>query len=172
MAGISRTFVPSLAILLSCSAAASAAPVAATKNANGHATILKSLSLVKQSDLEFGELIVNGAGTSVINPLAGTMTTAGPITIVGTTAHPAVFTATGSKNSVVLIRLPQNPVTLTRVGGGGTMTVSNWTLDGATNRKVPLSSAFNFSVGGTLNVGAGQADGDYVGTFTVTVQYP
>lgn len=52
------------------------------------------------------------------------------------------------------------------------MTVSNWTLDGATNRKVPLSSAFNFSVGGTLNVGAGQADGDYVGTFTVTVQYP
>lgn len=160
-----------LAPLLS-TAAASAAPVAATQNASGKASILKSLSVLKQADLDFGELVVTGAGTAVIDPVSGALTTTGPITKIGATAHPATFTATGSKNSVVNIRLPSSAITLTRVGGGGTMTVSNWTLDGKTNRKFPLNSAFNFNVGGTLNIAAGQADGTYAGTFTVTVQYP
>lgn len=160
-----------LASLLSA-AAASAAPVGATQNASGKASILKSLSVLKQADLDFGELVVTGAGTAVIDPVSGALTTTGPITTIGTTAHPATFTATGSKNSVVNIKLPSSAITLTRVGGGGTMTVSNWTLDGKTNRKFPLNSAFNFNVGGTLNVAAGQADGTYTGTFTVTLQYP
>ena len=92
--------------------------------------------------------------------------------MLGTSAHVATFLATGSKNSVVHIRIPTSPITLTRVGGGGTMTVSNWTLDGSANRKVPLSSTFSFAVGATLNVAAAQPEGDYTGTFNVTVQYP
>lgn len=151
---------------------AAAAPVAANKNDAGKATILKSLSIVNKTTLDFGELVVASAGTAVIDPVSGAVTTTGTITPVGTTAHPATFTATGSKNSVVNIKIPTAAITLTRVGGGGTMTVSNWTLDGKTNRKVPLNSAFDFNVGATLNVGAGQLDGDYLGTFTVTVQYP
>lgn len=153
-------------------AAAAAAPVAASKDDAGKATILKSLSVVKKSDLDFGELVVASAGTAVLDPVSGAVSTTGTITPVGTTAHPATFTATGSKNSVVNIKIPTAAVTLTRVGGGGTMTVSNWTLDGKNIRKFPLNSAFDFNVAGTLNVGAGQPDGDYVGTFTVTVQYP
>ena len=151
---------------------AAAAPVAATKNATATASILKSLSILKKADLDFGELVVTTAGTAVIDPVSGAVTTTGTIVPVGTAGHPATFTATGSKNSVVNIRIPSSAVTLTRVGGGGTMTVSNWTLDGKPNRKFPLNSAFNFNVGGTLNVGTNQADGTYTGTFTVTVQYP
>lgn len=149
-----------------------AAPVPATRNASGQATLLKSLSLVKIADLDFGELVVTGAGTAVIDPVSATMATTGPVIMVGPAAHPATFTATGSKNSVVNIKIPTAAVTLTRLGGGGTMTVSNWTLDGKTNRKIPLNSAFSFNVGGTLNIGSGQPDGTYSGTFTVTVQYP
>lgn len=160
-----------LTLLLFASPAA-ASPVAATKNAGGTATVLKSLSLLKVADLEFGEIVVAGAGTAVINPVSGALTTTGPLTPTGAAVHPATFTATGSRNSVVNIRLPNAAVTLTRVGGGGTMTVSNWTLDGNSNRKIPLNSAFNFNVGGTLNVGTAQPDGTYTGTFTVTVQYP
>jgi hypothetical protein len=52
------------------------------------------------------------------------------------------------------------------------MTVSNWSLDGPANRKVPLNNSFNFNVAGTLNVGAAQPNGTYVGTFAVTVEYP
>jgi hypothetical protein len=91
---------------------------------------------------------------------------------VGSVATRALFTATGSRNSVVLIRVPNNPVTLTRVGGTETMIVSNWTLDGAKNRRMPLGSGFDFGVGATVTVNAGQAEGTYLGTFEVTVQYP
>jgi hypothetical protein len=34
------------------------------------------------------------------------------------------------------------------------------------------STSFDFRVGGTLTIAANQAAGDYVGTFTVTAQYP
>jgi len=167
-----RLLAASAGFALLLGSPATATPVAAAKDAGGAATILKSLSLLKISDLEFGEIVVAGAGTAVINPVSGAITTTGPLTLIGTAAHPATFKATGSRNSVVNIRLPNAAVTLTRVGGGGTMTVSNWTLDGNNNRKIPLNSAFNFNVGGTLNVGAGQPDGTYTGTFTITVQYP
>ena len=153
-------------------APAAAAPVPASKNDAGKATILKSLSVVKKADLDFGEIVTGSAGTAVIDPLGGPETTTGTNTPVGTTAHPATFTATGSKNAVVNIKIPTAAVTLTRVGGGGTMTVSNWTLDGKTNRKVPPSQTFDFAVGATLTVGANQAQGTYVGTFDVTIQYP
>jgi len=73
---------------------------------------------------------------------------------------------------VVIIHVPNSAITLNRVGGGGTMTVSNWTLDGSVNRRIPANNAFNFSIGATLNVGAAQADGVYTGSFAVTVQYP
>lgn len=157
-------------VLLSGSAAA--APVPATANASGRVTVLKSLTVLKQADLDFGKLVAAGAGTVVINPVSGAVTTTGAVAPMGASAHRALFTATGSRNSVVLIKLPKNPVTLTRVGGTETMTVSNWTLDGAANRKFPLGSAFDFGIGGTLTVGAGQVDGTYAGTFTITVQYP
>lgn len=160
------------ALWLQLPAAAAAAPVSATTNASGTATVLRPLTVVKQADLDFGPIIVAGAGTAVIDAATGNMTTTGPLTRVGTSAHRALFTTTGSRNSVVIIRIPQQPVTLTRVGGTETMTVSNWTLDGPINRRFPINQTFDFAVGGRLNVAAGQADGTYVGTFTVTVQYP
>jgi hypothetical protein len=52
------------------------------------------------------------------------------------------------------------------------MTVTNWTLDGPTNRQVAANQAFEFHVGARLNVAANQAGGTYVGTFDVTVHYP
>ena len=171
MSPLPRLLAASAALaLLLLPAAASAVPVAAS--ASGKGTVLRPLTVVKQADLDFGELVVTGAGTAVINPVSGAITTTGPVTRVGSTGHAATFTTTGSRNSIVIIHVPNSATTLTRVGGGGTMTVSNWTLDGPINRRIPLTSAFNFSVGATLNVGAAQADGVYAGTFAVTVQYP
>jgi len=148
------------------------APVGASSNASGSTVVLRPLTVVKQADLDFGPIVVAGAGTAVIDATTGNMTLTGPLTKIGTSAHRALFTTTGSRNSVVLLRIPQQPVTLTRVGGTETMTVSNWTTDGPTNRRIPANQTFDFAVGGRLNVAAGQADGTYLGTFTVTVQYP
>ena len=152
--------------------AAAPAAAAATQSAAGQVSILSPLSVLKTADLNFGDLIVSGTGTAVMDPVAGSLTTTGAVTKAGTAAHAAQFTGTGSKNSIVHIRVPTTPITVTRVGGTQTMTVSNWTLDQAANLKVPPNDIFNFAVGATLNVGAGQVAGTYTGTFQVTVQYP
>lgn len=152
--------------------ATSSASAAATQTASGQVSILSPLSVLKNADLDFGELVVTGAGTAVMDPVAGALSTTGGVTQAGTAAHPAQFTGTGSKNSIVHVRIPTTPITVTRVGGTETMTVSNWTLDQSANLKVPANDTFNFSVGGTLNVGTAQAVGTYTGTFQVTVQYP
>ena len=157
-------------MLLLCGSQAAAVP--ASTNATGTATVLHPLTVVKAADLDFGSLIVTGAGTAVVDPTTGAITKTGALTISGSAAHPAKFTTTGSRNSNVHIRLPQQPITLTRVGGTETMTVANFTTDGPTNRKIPLNQTFDFNVGATLTVAAGQAEGTYLGTFTVTVQYP
>jgi hypothetical protein len=145
---------------------------AASQSASGEVTLLSPLSVLKNADLDFGDLVVSGAGTAVVDPVAGSLTTTGGVTAAGTAAHAALFTGTGSKNSIVHVRVPTAPITITRVGGTETMTVSSWTLDGAANRRVPASDVFTFAVGATLIVGAGQTVGTYTGSFQVTVQYP
>lgn len=152
--------------------AAVPAAAAATQTTAGQVSILSPLSVLKTADLNFGDLIVSGTGTAVMDPVAGSLTTTGGVTKAGTAAHAAQFTGTGSKNSIVHIRVPTTPITVTRVGGTETMTVSSWTLDQSANLKVPPNDIFAFAVGATLNVGAGQASGIYTGTFQVTVQYP
>ena len=157
-------------LVLPLPAAGVAAPV--TRSATAEAAILSPLSVIKRADLDFGTIVVSGAGTAVVDPVSGSLTTTGSVTKAGATAHPALFTSTGSKNAVVHIRLPTNSITVTRVGGTETMTVGTWTLDGLANRKIPSNTTFDFAVGATLNVNANQVPGTYRGTFTVTVQYP
>jgi hypothetical protein len=169
---MSRLARISLAALLSLVLPAALPAAPAARTAPAEAAVLNPLGILKRADLDFGTLVVAGAGTAVIDPLTGALTPTGSIVPAGAAAHPARFTGTGSKNSVVHIRIPTTPITVTRAGGTETMTVSNWTLDGATNRKVPPGSTFDFAVGATLGVGAAQADGTYTGTFNITVQYP
>jgi hypothetical protein len=170
LSGPSRLRVLAPFATLLAPAAGSAAPV--TKGAPAEVGVLSPLSMIKRADLDFGTIVVSGAGTAVVDPVSGAETVTGPIVATGTAAHPAKFTATGSKNAVALIRLPKGPIDVTRVGGTETMSVTDWTQDGTTNRRIPVTDTFDFFVGATLNVGAAQAEGTYVGTFTVTVQYP
>ena len=163
--------VAAAALLLSAPALVRAEP--ATTNAEAGAIVLKPLSLLKVEDLDFGALFPAAtAGTATLNPNTGTVTTAGGVTLGPGPTHPALFTGAGTRKAPVLIRLPNTAATLTRVGGTETMTVSNWTTDGPTTRHINAFEAYEFRVGGRLNVGANQADGVYVGTFDVTVIYP
>jgi hypothetical protein len=168
--GLSRLRLAAALSLLLIPAAAPAVP--AIQSSTSQAAILSPLGVVKQADLDYGELVVSGAGTAIIDPVSGAMTTSATLVPVAAKYHPAKFTGTGSKNSVVHIRLPTASIALTRVGGTQTVTVSNWTLDGSSNRRIPPSNIFDFAVGATLNVAAGQVPGIYQGTFDVTVQYP
>jgi spore coat protein U-like protein len=165
-------FLRALAALL---VAAPSPLLAATPagQADAGAIVLRPLSLLKKKDLDFGTLITSAtAGTAVMDPATGTVTVTGGVTVASGASSPAIFVGAGSRNAPYQIRIPKNPVTLTRVGGTETMTASTWTLDGATNRRVGANQAFEFNVGATLAVGANQVAGTYVGTFDVTVHYP
>jgi hypothetical protein len=95
------------------------------------------------------------------------------VATVGGTPHCAQFLGAAQSNSVVNLKVPKQPVTLTRVGGTETMTATNFTLQGGLSKKVLAKlESFTFRVGATLNVAAGQVEGTYLGTFDVTVQYP
>ncbi|MFL6801226.1 MAG: DUF4402 domain-containing protein [Sphingomicrobium sp.] len=155
-------------------AAGQAAPKAAPTPARANAVMLFPLEIVKNRDLDFGNIATTAiAGTVVIDPETDTISaTGGALLVGGGTPHAAQFTGAAKGNNVVLIRIPKQPVTLTRVGGTETMTANNFTLQGLDKRAVAARVAFDFRVGATLNVSANQAEGTYVGTFDVSIQYP
>lgn len=132
-----------------------------------------SIAIAKTADLNFGTLGTSAsAGTAVINAATGAKTVTGGVINLGGTFNAAGFSvllcgAAGPKRFTVV--LPSSPVTLTG-NAGGTMTVDTFTQ----NPTGSIPSDTNppptpFTVGATLHVGANQTNGDYTGTFTVTV---
>ena len=166
------SLLPLIAALFAWASPAAAGTVTPDQNATGRAIVLRALSLLKVEDMDFGWLTVTSAGTATINPLTSAVTTTGGVLSVGGAPQAAWFVGAASRNTPVKIRIPNKPITLTRIGGTETMSLSAWTLDGPADRKTGADRAFNFKVGGTLTVAAGQADGVYQGTFDVDVQYP
>jgi hypothetical protein len=154
-------------------AAGQAAPRAAATPAQATGTLLFPLEIVKNRDLDFGNVgTTAAAGTVVINPETDTISATGGALLLGGAPHAAQFTGAAKGNNVVIIRIPKQPVTLTRVGGTQTMIADNFTLQGLDKRAVAARVAFDFRVGATLNVNANQTEGTYVGTFDVSIQYP
>ena len=158
--------------LLPLGAAAGAAPVRASSNATATVYIPSPAQVRKLQDLNFALLYVTAAGTAVVDPNTDTMSTTGGVAYAGWTPYAALFQGVAPVKGVVIIRIPKNPITITRVGGTETMTVDTWTVSGNAKRTVAAQEPFDFKVGGTLHVNANQAEGVYVGTFDVDIQYP
>ncbi len=158
--------------MLAAPAAAQSAPVPAVKNATAKVEIVSGVTVRKMRDLNFAWLSVAGAGTATIDPNNDAMTTTGGVLHAGAMPYAALFEAVSPAKAVVIIRIPRNPIIVTRVGGTQTMTVSNWTLSGDSKRNTVAHEEFTFKVGGTLTVAANQAEGLYIGNFDVEIQYP
>lgn len=173
MGPVMRLFTVLLAGLLSlvAAAAAVAAPVAAASPATGRAAIHLPGTIRLLQNLNFASLAVNGAGTATINPNTDVMTTTGGVIHVSGTPYSALFEAVAPIKTVVHIRAPKGFILVTRVGGIETMRVDNFTVSGTGSRNVIAKEPFSFTIGGRLNVNANQAEGLYVGTFIVEIQY-
>lgn len=165
---------PALFSLLAVSlvAAGSAAPIQADPKAQAQALLLKPLTLERIADMDFAMLGVTTGGTATIDPVSGAMTTSGGLLHLGGTPSPARFAGAASKQSVVNIRVPRQPVLIRRVGGTETLTVSNFTLDGQDKKALARQEAFTFAVGAQISVPAGTVEGVYEGEIDITVQYP
>ncbi|MFC7536194.1 DUF4402 domain-containing protein [Sphingomonas sp. GCM10030256] len=147
-------------------------PLAPDPRPKAQTALIHPLTVVKRNDLDFGYLGVAGAGTAVINPNTRALSVTGAVTPLGGNPIPATFIGASKSAVVVNIKIPNQPITLTRVGGTETMTVGNWTLQGQDKRTLARMESFEFSIGATLNVKANQMEGLYTGSFDVTIQYP
>ncbi len=137
---------------------------AATATATARAKILRQITLTNTSDLQFGTIVTGATASTVAISTGGARTCGAGLVCSGATTA-ADFTIGGTTGMVVTISVPAS-VTLT--SGANSMTAS---LAASAATTTLVASAGNFSVGGTLAVGANQVDGDYVGTFTATVDY-
>ena len=164
-----------LALLTAIPATASAqlsTRKSAVPRAVASTALIFPLTLVTRSNLDFGLVASTGAGTVVIDPNTSVLTTTGLVTSLGGKPRPASFVGAARSTSVVIIRIPKSPITIRRVGGTETMVVRDFTLQGQDKRTLARMEAFEFNVGATLVVAAGQVEGTYSGEFDVTVQYP
>lgn len=129
------------------------------------------LVVTKTRDLAFGTVTSTGtAGTitvpAVLNPTA--TATGGASVVNGATS--GRFSLTGEKD--LTYTLGVTPSTLTLAGpGAATMTASSWVTSPASPATLPNSGSETIYVGGTLAVGASQAQGTYAGILTLTVNY-
>ena len=159
-------------LILMLPSAAVAAPVRASPKARGQVTLVKPLTLQRVNDMDFAWLGVTTGGTATIDPVTGVLTTSGGLLPIGGTPSPARYAGAATKSTVVNIRVPKQPVLITRVGGTETLSVSNFTLDGQDKRTLAQSGSFTFAVGAQIDVPAGTVDGLYTGEIDVTIQYP
>jgi hypothetical protein len=161
-----------LAALPAVAEAQQSPPVSASPRAVAGAALIFPLTLTTRSNLDFGYVASTGAGTVVIDPNTSRLSTTGLVSSLGGNPRPATFIGAARSASVVIIRIPRQPITIRRAGGTETMVVHDFTLQGQDRRTLARMEAFEFNVGATLVVAAGQAEGTYTGEFDVTVQYP
>lgn len=157
---------------LAVAAGAARPAVAATQTGTIAAVTVKPLSIVKVKDLDFGLIASgSGAGTIIIDPTndaqSATGGANGPVAM-GNGVAAQFYTYGGPLQFVSVTR---GPLPTLSNGSGGTMTVSQLTLNGPTTRYLSSAGVLDLRVGGTLNIGANQAPGTYTGTFQITVTY-
>ena len=147
----------------------------ATATASASANIITPISIVKVTDMNFGNVAVSAtlAGTVVLAP-AGTRTTGGgggvtlPAT-VGTVAA-ASFTVSGQASYTYAITLP---VSCVITDGTHNMTVNTFTSSPSSTGTLSTGGVQTLNVGATLNVTAAQAANAYTNAtgVPVTVNY-
>jgi len=138
-------------------------------SANARVKVVKPVRITTQSDMDFGEVLTSASAGTVVLSTDGTVAgNGGAYLFDDTNAQAAAFRVSGEGLEVYNITLPTS-VTLSE-SGGGTMTLNSFNHD-ATG-VLANNGQEDFSVGATLNMGAEQVQGDYSGSFTVSVNYP
>lgn len=144
--------------------------------------VVRPLQLSKARDLDFGRIAARPtAGTVTVNPATGACTKTGAILHLGGCAS-AEFAGMGTRNQLIYVQVqnvtqltgPGAPMNMTnlQIDGGGDLAFSFFQIFGWSVYRInPTNGIFDFRVGGTLNVNANQAPGDYQGSFNVRIEY-
>lgn len=145
---------------------ASQPAAAGTGTGNAKAHIMKAITVTEQTQMNFASIFPPAGGGTVVLSLSNTVSGAG-FFFQGTPAS-GVFTAVGDPSSPAVVTC----CTSTGLTGPGGATMA---LGSFTNSSVAAgfdsSGNLSFTVGASLTVNPGQTAGDYIGQYTVTVDY-
>ncbi len=154
---------------------AGSANAAASASASANAEILSTITVVKDQDLDFGRVAVNGAGSLTVSA-DESAPAACPATLICQGARvPAKFTISGTSGAGAGASVREASINLT--SGANSMVLNAFTVFFPNGNTLALptptstSGEAQFNVGGTLAVGAAQSAGLYTGTFNVDVDY-
>lgn len=143
--------------------------------AEAGAKILAPLTVTNTAPLYFGTIVPDLAaeGTVEVSGTSSTNKTCTIVTCVTSDETLAAFTITGPRRAVVRTTRPAD-ITIANANGD-TMTVKDFTDGNGPNWSgaTPLGpqGSRDIKVGATLVVAPNQPEGDYVGTFILTVEY-
>jgi hypothetical protein len=147
----------------------------ATATAAASANVIAPISMVKNVDMNFGNIAVSvSSGGTVILVPSGTRSTGGPggvtLPVTSGTVAPASFTVSGNPSYTYAITLPG---TVTITNGSHSMTVNGFTSVPSSTGALSTGGSQNITVGATLNVSAAQSPGTYTNGagVPVTVNY-
>jgi Domain of unknown function (DUF4402) len=165
------------AALCACVTFGIAAPAAAgSQSGSAKTAVLGPVAMLNTAPLDFGGLIPNGGGQVFINAQTAARTATGVI-LSGGNPRNARFIATGTANQVVTLTLSPSPIVITN--GAASMSINQIRVSvngggpqplGPNHNLGPLG-VINFAIGGRLIVAANQAEGQYTGTFSLTMDY-
>lgn len=170
---------------LGMASAAHAAPVTAT--ATARAEIVKALTVVKDTDLDFGKIAITGAaGTVTVDPDGTVSNCDATLTCYSTTTGAKFDVTTGSAGKSLTVTLPADAVLLRAGGTAGNafdeLELSSYTTDATDNGGVynvvlvddgtgTGNGIASFSIGGTLSFDGSELEGVYTTTISVDVDY-
>lgn len=136
------------------------------------ATLVRTLAIASTTGLSFGTLAPSAnAGTVVIAPDGARSATGGVTLLSANVGSAGGVNLVGTASLAYTVTMPTS-VTLTASGGSQTMTLSSLTtnLTGGAGTLTNTGNG-NFTIGGTLAVGANQAVASYAGIVPVTVNW-
>lgn len=140
--------------------------LAAEATGTASATVLQPVTVAKIADLDFGKIVSGPSASTVSLSPAGLFQCGTGITCLD--SHSAArFSVSGVPGH--LVNIQSDSQIMLSATGGQKMQVALET----SAKTLKLNSGSNnfIDVGGTLSVGAFQAEGVYTGLFTITVNY-
>jgi hypothetical protein len=151
-----------------------------TATADATAEVLEALILTNNTALDFGAMVVSGAGTVTL-AADGTLDCSDTDIVCSGTTSVANFDVEGTADKAVTITLPSAAVELRHASwtpataAEHTIVLDTFTSseNGTTGPEVTLDTAgdASFDVGGTITIDGTEAPGVFDGTFDVSVDY-
>lgn len=135
---------------------------------NFSVTIVEKLGISSKQDINFGTMMSPSNDGTVTLSYNGQRSATGGIYLMNNTdVSQGIFAIDGTAGRTVYVSLPGE---VSIYSGQNTLTVNNFTASTGT-QFILAAETTDMSIGATLNVPANAPEGEYGGTYTVTVSY-